>query len=438
MRRFRSIFEKKRPDGQQPLQQHQQPPASDGSQSPAAPPPTGDDNFAVQAVSGTLSIALVNQFAAGTTVYATVSGRAIDNNNALFLLGADGRTPYYPPSPGSTMSPVSQNTAIRLGGTGSTTNLTVPHIAGGRIYFSLGQPLKFFINPGPALVEPSVSNPSDPNVNLDWGFCEFTFNSDQLYANISYVDFVSDIPVALTLTTINSGTRTVRGLKPNGLNNIASALRAQHAADGKPWDQLIVTHQNRNLRVLSPNLGRVGNNSLFNGYFEPYVDQVWSRFATQPMHIDTQAQWGVVSATTTHNGTALSFTTQRSPSDGGQQKPITSPSVFTKPSTADIFSCSTGPFATGANALTNAIIPRLSAAFNRSTLLKTDAFPASQSLFYQEAVTNHYSRVVHENNYDGKGYAFPYDDVQPSGGADQSGEVHAGDPKVWTVTVGGG
>lgn len=427
------MFRKKRPEGQQPLLQQQPPPSSDAS-APSAEPAAAETSFAVQASSNTLNIALVNRFAAGTTVYATVSGRALDHSNALVLLQSDGRTPYYPASPSSTMSEITQNVAIRLGGTGSTANLTVPHIAGGRIYFSLGQPLKFFINPGPALVEPSVSNPSDPNIHLDWGFCEFTFNSDQLYANISYVDFVSDIAIALDLSTINSGTQSVRGLKPNGLNNIAATLRAQAASDGQPWDKLIVSNQGRNLRVLSPNLGRVGNGALFSGYFEPYVDQVWSRYAGHPLNIDTQAQWGVVSAEMRNN--ALAFTTEHA--GGGSQKPITTPPTFSKPSTADIFSCSTGPFATGSNALTNAIIPRLSAAFNRSTLLKTNQLPANQSLFYQERITNHYSRAVHENNYDGKGYAFPYDDVQPTGGADQSGEVHAGDPKVWTVTVGPG
>lgn len=41
-------------------------------------------------------------------------------------------------------------------------------------------------------------------------------------------------------------------------------------------------------------------------------------------------------------------------------------------------------------------------------------------------------------NLDGKGYAFPYDDVQKTGGPDQSGEVHASDSVVLTVTVGGG
>jgi hypothetical protein len=44
---------------------------------------------------------------------------------------------------------------------------------------------------------------------------------------------------------------------------------------------------------------------------------------------------------------------------------------------------------------------------------------------------------VHENNIDGKGYAFAYDDVQPDGGDDQSGKVNDGAPKIFTITVGG-
>lgn len=227
------------------------------------------------------------------------------------------------------------------------------------------------------------------------------------------------------------------GLKPNGLNGIANALRTQHSADGQAWDRLIVPAPNGSpLRVLSPNIARVTNSSLFSGYFEPYVSQVWSHYASGGLKIDTQAQWGVVSARIANNALIVSDTSASSGS--GSQKPIGGGPTFSRPSTADIFSCSTGPFATGSNALANTLIPRIAAAFNRSTLLKTDQLPAPQNTYYQEAITNHYSRVVHEWNYDGRGYAFPYDDVQPSsGGIEQSGEVHAGDPKVWTVSVGG-
>ncbi|KIW19330.1 hypothetical protein PV08_03624 [Exophiala spinifera] len=406
MKRFSSILQRAR--GRKPS------PSPPNSQAPAPTPPQQSNT---QASGATLNIALQNQ-TTSSTVYAYVTGTAIDNNNALFLLSSDGHTPYYPTSPGGTGSALSQNCAIALGPPGNTVNVTIPHIAGGRIWFSVGSPLTFLLNPGPALVEPSVTNPSDPNTNINWGFAEFTFNSDQLYANISYVDFVG-LPIALTLTTVNSGTQHVSGMPANGLDQVCSGLRAQHATDGKGWDQLVVTRNGQNLRALSPNQGMVMHPDLFSGYYDDYVNRAWSKYASQQMSIDTQASYGTVSAQVSAG--KLSF--------GG--------SVFSKPSTRDIFTCSTGPFATGANAETNAIIPRLAAAFNRSTLLVSNTFPADQSLYYQDPVTNHYSRIVHGVNLDGKGYAFPYDDVQPTSGKDQSGEVHAGDPKLFTVTVGG-
>jgi len=296
--------------------------------------------------------------------------------------------------------------------------IAIPHIAGGRIWFSLGQPLTFRLNPGPALVEPSVTNPSDPNINNHWGFCEFTFNQDQLYANISYVDFVG-LPISLNLTTNSGVVQHVAGMPANGLDTVCNGLRAQNAADGKGWDQLIVTRNGQNLRALSPNQGMVGNSSLFAGYYDGYVDQVWGRLGSQSISVNTQAAFGNVSGEVRNGFLIL----------GGSQ--------FSRPSTQDIFSCSTGPFQTGTNAETNTIIPRLAAAFNRSTLLVANAFPADASLYYKDEITNHYSRIVHSANLDGKGYAFPYDDVLPTGGQDQSGEVHAGDPRLFTVAVGG-
>src|SRR5882757_1679861 len=93
------------------------------------------------ATSSTLNIDLVNN-TGNNTVYAYVTGLAIDNGNAWFLLQADGHTPYYPSSPSSTGSPLQANCAIRMGASGgSPTRITIPHIAGGRIWFSIGTPL---------------------------------------------------------------------------------------------------------------------------------------------------------------------------------------------------------------------------------------------------------------------------------------------------------
>ena len=103
-----------------------------------------------------------------------------------------------------------------------------------------------------------MSNQSDPNINIMWDFCEFTYNSSQMFANITYVDFVS-IPISLALTNAAGATQTVSGLPTNGLDTVCANLKAQHAADGAGWDQLVVTHNGANLRALSPNNGIVIN-----------------------------------------------------------------------------------------------------------------------------------------------------------------------------------
>jgi hypothetical protein len=84
-----------------------------------------------------------------------------------------------------------------------------------------------------------------------------------------------------------------------------------------------------------------------------------------------------------------------------------------------------------------ALTPRLSAAFNRSTLLSGSSEPATSNNYYLTSPTNHYSRILHATNLDGRGYAFPYDDVAPTGGADQSGSVFSSTPSLLTITIGG-
>lgn len=88
---------------------------------------------------------------------------------------------------------------------------------------------------------------------------------------------------------------------------------------------------------------------------------------------------------------------------------------FSQPSAADIFSCGTGPFATGNKTERNVVIPRLAAAFNLTTLLLCDEHPndAHKGQYYKETIANHYSRVVHEASVDGRGYVFLYGKLCP-------------------------
>ena len=81
---------------------------------------------------------------------------------------------------------------------------------------------------------------------------------------------------------------------------------------------------------------------------------------------------------------------------------------------------------------------RISAAFNRSTLLTDTNQPDGENPanYYKTSPTNHYARIIHATAQDGRGYAFPYDDVLPNGGTDQSGFVRDSNPTLLTVTVG--
>ncbi|KAH8879868.1 hypothetical protein GQ53DRAFT_755628 [Thozetella sp. PMI_491] len=375
----------------------------------------------VAATSSTLQVALVNN-TTSSNVWAYVSGLDINNNSAVFLLQSDGKSIYYPSSPSSNGQPLQANCHIRLGGPGSTTTVTIPQAAGGRIWFCKDNQLTFLLNPGPGLVEPSASNISDPNYNFMWSFAEFTFNSFQIFSNITYVDFAS-LPIALKLQNTSGQTFEVKGMSSTALDTICQQLIAQSAKDGAGWKDLVITGPSgANLRALSPVKGMAMNSSLFNGYYQPYVNAVWSKYASTSLSIDTQVEWGVQQAQVS-NG-VLNFPGVAS---------------FAQPSAADIFNCNSGPFADTSGEIGN-IGARLAAAFNRSTLLIDANQPTGEqvSQYYQDSITNHYSRIIHSVNDSGLGYAFPYDDVAPNDASNVDGAVADSNPTLLTISVGGG
>ncbi|KAI1495826.1 glycoside hydrolase family 64 protein [Biscogniauxia marginata] len=370
-----------------------------------------------------LQIALQNN-TESDQVYVYITGLAIQHGGQRCLLKADGRSLYFPRNPPKILSPLAEDCAIPLGLPGNTVMAKIPQLAGGRVWIARDAKLTFLLNPGPALVEPSVLNPTDPNINVDFGFCEFTLNDAQLYANISYVDFAPRLPIGISLQTASGPEQHVAGMAADSLGRLADGLRRQAGKDSRPWDKLIVERNGQVLRILNATHGNAVRAS-FDGYYEPYVEEVWRYWLArqeqgQTIKINTQAGPGVLSG---------KFT-----SDGGLQ---VGDEKFGKPSTADILGCNSGPFTTGPSPTRNVIIPRLAAAFVRSALLETDKHPSYPETFYTRDPTNHYARLIHEQTIDGKGYAFAYDDVQPEDGDDQSGKVNAGDPILFTVIVGG-
>jgi len=370
----------------------------------------------------TVEIVLKNTKAEGT-LFAHITG---NDSDGLFILSSDGQTPYHPSSPGGELQPLEQNSAIEVGSPGSSRTVTVPRIFGARIWFSRNEALEFFLNPGPALVEPSATNVADANYTKDWGFCEFTYNEAEIYVNVSYVDFVS-LPIALQLENQGGNTRRVEGLPADGLALVATGLEAQGQKDGQGWEKLVIRDGNRIMRALSPNSAGVLFPELFQGYYDGHVNAVWDKYRNEDLTVNTQFSWGDVKGRVGNDG-KLTFSNNSSLG-------------FDKPSAKDVFSCSTGPFAGGPDVSDERlnIGARLAAALNRSTLLVNNVQPEGEQVsnYYKEDRTNHYSRVCHEVTVESRGYAFPYDDVSSSKGEDQSGFLNDPQPKVLTIEVGG-
>ncbi|MET7989092.1 beta-1,3-glucanase family protein [Streptomyces sp. NPDC005281] len=355
------------------------------------------------------------------TVYAYISGT--DSSGWPVFVSANG-TLNRLPNPSSAVTPIADY-SIPLGASGSaatTVNLT-NYVIGGRVWFSVGKKLQFFVNPGtvPGVVQPALVS-SDPNWATNWTFCEFTFNSANLYANISYVDMVA-LPISMA-STGSGGNQSVSPLPAGALASIASGLQTQHASDGAPWDRLVVTDSTGGvLRVMAPSHSPVD----FGGYWDDYLNRVWSHYASTPLTINGQGSIG--SYTGTVSGNAIVFSGLN-----------TNGVPFTKPSAVDIFGCASGPLYNSGGDARGAIAARLAAAINRSSLLvsggNNNPDGVLPSLYYQDSITNHYARLVHK--YATIGYAFPYDDVGPTGSAPVDGHIQDGAPTSWSITLGAG
>ncbi|KAF7537457.1 hypothetical protein G7Z17_g12845 [Cylindrodendrum hubeiense] len=379
-----------------------------------------------------LDIDVVNRTNA-SMLYVHVTGRRLQNEEPYRDLGpmmmkADGQTPHMLTSGGAIHTLVTVDHGIRVGGPGARKRVRIPRLAGGRIYFSMGRPLKFYVNPspdGPALVEPSSLNKGDVNYNGHWSFAELTFNAAQVYANVSYVDFLS-IPIALHLTNDTGRDQEVRGIPWGGVTRIAEGLEKL----GGAWKKLVVRSPSGSIiRILSMNSGYELYPDLFKNFFRQYIDEVWKHYERVDLLVDTKPGWGTFTGRV--RGGQFQFTGKFS-------------FDFEKPTTRDVFTCNTGPFGVRKprderEEARLAVGARISAALNRGTLLINNKQPRNEkvSTYYEHRPINHYSKIVHSVSDENRGYTFPYDDVCPDGQPDQSGFVNGGNPKVLKVTVGG-
>ncbi|MEV7892092.1 glycoside hydrolase family 64 protein [Streptomyces sp. NPDC002817] len=296
---------------------------------------------------------------------------------------------------------------------GQSKTIRMPKFSG-RVYFSYGQKLDFRLTTG-GLVQPAVQNPSDPNRNILFNWSEYTLNDSGLWLNSTQVDMFS-APYAVGVqrsdgTTINTG-----HLKSGGYNAVLNALRGQSGG----WAGLVQSRPDGTvLRALSPAYG-LETGALPASVLDDYINRVWQKYATTTLTVTPFTDQPNTKYFGRVSGGVMNFTNSAGAT-------VTS---FQKPDASSVFGCH--KLLDAPNDQVRGPISRtLCAGFNRSTLLTNPNQPdASSAAFYQDAVTNHYARVIHDRMADGKAYAFAFDDV-----GNHESLVHDGNPQQAYLTL---
>ncbi|MFJ8936078.1 glycoside hydrolase family 64 protein [Streptomyces sp. NPDC102365] len=362
------------------------------------------------AVADTIPLTLKNTSGSGEQVYVYVIGTELasgkqgyaDETGAFHAWPAGGAPPV--PAPDASFAGPAD---------GASKTVRLPKFSG-RVYFSYGQKLDFRLADG-GLVQPAVQNASDPNHDTLFNWTEYTLNDSGLWLNSTQVDMFS-APYSVGLTAGDGSTKETGKLKPGGYRAVVDGLKAQ----GGGWEGLVKSRGDGTpLRVLAPGHA-IGSGAIPADVMNDYIDRVWTKYATDTLTVtpfkdqpDKKFQGKV-------NGDKMDFT-------DGTGAVVTS---FDKPDSDSVFGCYNKLDAPN-DQVRGPISRTLCAAYNRSTLLSNSEQPdADASGFYQDGVTNHYARLVHEQMQNGQAYAFAFDDV-----GNHESLVHDGDPKDATISL---
>lgn len=308
---------------------------------------------------------------------------------------------------------------------------------------------------GDGFVEPSSTNKALPEYNITWQFIEFTYGEGNFVLNPSYVDFAA-MPLDLIVKSRTAGAsmQNITGLRAGALGNICSDLRGQTQKDNQSWaDMCLTDDRGAELRAISANQYlSLHPNDKMSTYYDDYVDRVWEKYRDQNLTINTQdnGSGGKVQQ-------GREFTCKVNAGDGklwcGLADVPGEAYSFRKPTTAEIMGCVQGsqdPSTQDLSPFTvtgweqSLIVPRLCAAFTRSTLLLPDGNVQpngniTAERYYTDPITNHYARIIHENLEGHIGYAFAYDDTNPMSNenatSNAGGVIQDADPELLSITV---
>jgi hypothetical protein len=364
-----------------------------------------------------LPVTVTNSTGRGDAVYLYVIGIQLSsgrlgyvNQSGAFTAWSGGQ---IPPSPAPDVS-------IAGAGNGGSTTINFPRGFSGRVYFSFGEKLKFFLTPD-GLVQPAPWASGDANYNILFDWSEFTYNDAGLWLNSSQVDMFA-IPHAVTVTGSNGVTKRTGDVVANGRTNVINTIKGTSG-----WGNTVYTRSDGTvLRVLSPGKA-AGAGLLSANYLDSYIASAWNAYTSKTLTVVPFADQPNTKYFGRTSGNVMRFTN----SAGAQV------ASFNRPSSASVWGCD-GDLPAPNDLVVGPISRTLCAALNRGTLGTVDTQPSTNAAqFYQNSPTNVYAKVIHGNMSDGKAYAFAFDDV----GAFES-LVNDGDPRsagiVLSPFTGGG
>ncbi|MEU5529457.1 beta-1,3-glucanase family protein [Micromonospora chersina] len=351
-----------------------------------------------------LPVTVTNTTGRGDAVYLYVIGVQLSSGRLGYVTSAGAFVPWsggqIPPSP-------APDASIAGPGNGGSTTIQFPRGFSGRVYFALGQKLKFFLTPD-GLVQPAPWAPGDANRDILFDWSEFTYNDSGLWLNSSQVDMFA-VPHAVTVTGANGVTKRTGDLVANGRNAVIDGIRAQSG-----WATTVYTRSDGTvLRVLAP--GKAAGAGLLSAtYLDSYIASAWNAYTTKTLTVVPFANQPTTRYYGRTSGNTMTFT-------NGSGQAVAS---FNRPSSASVWGCD-GDLPAPNDQVVGPISRTLCAALNRGTLGTIDTQPSTNPAdFYRNNPTNQYARLIHANMTDGKAYAFAFDDV---GGFESL--VYDGDPR---------
>lgn len=351
-----------------------------------------------------LPVTVTNTTGRGDAVYLYVIGVQLSSGRLGYVTSGGAFVPWsggqIPPSP-------APDASIPGPGNGGSTTIQFPRGFSGRVYFALGQKLKFFLTPD-GLVQPAPWAPGDANRDILFDWSEFTYNDSGLWLNSSQVDMFA-VPHAVTVTGANGVTKRTGDLVANGRNAVIDGIRAQSG-----WATTVYTRSDGTvLRVLAPGKA-AGAGLLSPTYLDSYIASAWNAYTTKTLTVVPFANQPTTRYYGRTSGNTMTFT-------NGSGQAVAS---FNRPSSASVWGCD-GDLPAPNDQVVGPISRTLCAALNRGTLGTIDTQPSTNPAdFYRNNPTNQYARLIHANMTDGKAYAFAFDDV---GGFESL--VYDGDPR---------